>query len=314
MAASTGRHSVPPPHGGRAANLSAGQAVLLGLLTLCWGFNWPMMKVGVAEVPPLTFRAASLLLGVPVLGCALALLKVPFAVPRRHWPELLWLSLTNMLIWHVCIIIAVKALPSGRAAILAYTMPVFSAVIGAWLFQASLSAPAWLGVAAAALGVLLLLWHELTGLAGSPAGVLIVLPAAATWALGTHMLRRTRICLPTLTLTFWMTLLTSIAVLVLVLVLALSLEQPPLHSPPALAWFAIGYNAVLIFGFAHAAWFELARSLPPVASTLSVMLIPILGVCSGAFFIGEVPQWQDGAAVALMVLAIAAVLWPQSEA
>jgi drug/metabolite transporter (DMT)-like permease len=310
MAANTGRHSVPPPHGGRAASLSAGQAVLLGLLTLCWGFNWPMMKVGVAEVPPLTFRAASLLLGVPVLGCALALLKVPFAVPRRHWPELLLLTLTNMLIWHVCIIIAVKALPSGRAAILAYTMPVFSAVIGAWLFHVSLTAHAWLGVAAAALGVLLLLWHELTGLAGSPAGVLIVLPAAATWALGTHLLRRTSICLPTLTLAFWMTLLTSIAVLVL----ALSLERPPLHAPPALAWFALVYNAVLIFGFAHAAWFELARSLPPVASTVSVMLIPVLGVFSGAFFLGEVLHWQDGAAVALMVLAIAAVLWPRSEA
>jgi len=309
MVANTDRHSVPPPHGGRAASLSAGQAVLLGLLTLCWGFNWPMMKVGVAEVPPLTFRAASLLLGVPVLGCALALLKVPFAVPRRHWPQLLFLTLTNMLIWHVCIIIAVKALPSGRAAILAYTMPVFSAVIGVWLFHASLTAHAWLGVAAAALGVLLLLWHELTGLAGSPAGALIVLPAAATWALGTQLLRRTRICLPTLTLTFWMTLLTYIAVLVL----ALSLERLPLHTPPASAWFALVYNAVLIFGFAHAAWFELARSLPPVASTLSVMMIPVLGVLSGGFFLGEVLHWQDGAAVALMVVAIAAVLWPRSE-
>jgi drug/metabolite transporter (DMT)-like permease len=76
-----------------------------------------------------------------------------------------------MLIWHVCLIIAVKALRSGRAAILAYTMPVFSAVIGARLFHAALTAQAWLDVAAAALGVLLLLWHELTGLAGSPAGV-----------------------------------------------------------------------------------------------------------------------------------------------
>ena len=78
-----------------------------------------------------------------------------------------------------------KALPSGRAAILDYTMPVFSAVIGAWRSLVALTADAWLGVAAAALGVVLL-WHELTGLAVSPAGMLVVLPAATTRALGTH--------------------------------------------------------------------------------------------------------------------------------
>jgi drug/metabolite transporter (DMT)-like permease len=73
---------------------------------------------------------------------------------------------------------------------------------------------------------------------------------------------------------------------------------------------AVAYNAVLIFGYAHAAWFTLARSLPPVASTLSVMFIPVLGVFTGALWLGEVLHWQDWAAVALMVAAIASVLWP----
>lgn len=40
-----------------------------------------------------------------------------------------------MFVWHACMILAVKALSSGRAAILGYTMPVFSAVIGAMLFS-----------------------------------------------------------------------------------------------------------------------------------------------------------------------------------
>ena len=72
----------------------------------------------------------------------------------------------------------------------------------------------------------------------------------------------------------------------------------------------IVYNAVLIFGFAQAAWFTLARSLPPVASTLSVMMIPVLGVFSGAIGLGEVLHWQDWTAVLLMVAAIASVLAP----
>ena len=76
------------------------------------------------------------------------------------------------------------------------------------------------------------------------------------------------------------------------------------------ASWAILYNAVVICGYAHAAWFYLARTLPPVASTLSVMFIPVLGVFTGALWLGEILHWQDWAAVVLMVVAIGSVLWP----
>ena len=282
------------------------QLANLVFLTLIWGLNWPVMKMGVSNYPALTFRALSIMLGLPVLAGALALMKVPFQVPRRHWPELLALTLTNMLIWQVCIILAVQSLSSGRAAILGYTMPIFSAVIGSLLFRLTLSRRAWLGVLAAALGVGLLLWHELTGLAGRPAGVALALMAASTWALGTQMLRRTRIGVPTLTLSFWMTALTGIVITLLALVVDRGARQMP---SAAVNW-AIAYNAVMVFGYAHAAWFFLARGLPPVASTLSVMFIPVLGVFAGALWLGEVLHWQDFAAMVLMVGAIASVLWP----
>jgi drug/metabolite transporter (DMT)-like permease len=162
-------------------------------------------------------------------------------------------------------------------------------------------------VAAASLGVVLLLWHELSNLSGRPVGVFLALVAASTWALGTQMLRRTRMPVPTLAISFWMTLMTA----VVMSVLALLFETERWVAPSNNNWFAIIFNAVLVFGFAHAAWFFLARSLPPVASTLSVMLIPVLGVFSGAWWLGEILHWQDWAAVALMMTSIACVLWPQ---
>ncbi|XXQ51853.1 DMT family transporter [Xenophilus aerolatus] len=286
--------------------LTRKQWALLVPLTLAWGLNWPVMKLGVTDYPPITFRALSLWLGVPVLGGVLVAMKVPFRIPRRHWPELLVLGATNMFVWHVCIIVALKELSSGRAAILGYTMPIFSALLGAWLFGTRLAGRAWLGVGAAALGVALLLWHAIAGMSGKRGYMALALFAAATWALGTQLLRRTRIPVPTLAISFWMTTLTA----VVMTVLAVLLERPQWKAPSTATWAAIVYNAVLIFGFAHAAWFALARELPPIASTLSVMLIPVLGVFSGALWLGEVLHWQDWAAVALMVAAIAAVLSP----
>ena len=286
--------------------LSRQQLVLLILLTLVWGLNWPVMKLGVSDFPPLSFRALSIWLGIPVLGLALVLLKVPFFIPRERYRELFWLAFANMFVWHALIILAVKNLSSGRAAILGYTMPIFSALFGAWFFGNRLKNRHWLGVAAAALGVSLLLWHELSNLAGRPLGVLFALVAAASWAVGTQQLRRTTMPVATLTISFWMTVLTALVLTVL----SAAFELPQWRAPSSLTWAAIGYNAVLIFGFAHAAWFFLARTLPPVASTLSVMLIPILGVFSGALGLGEILRWQDWAAVGLMVLAIASVLAP----
>jgi len=287
--------------------LSRQQLVLLVLLTLAWGVNWPIMKVGVADYPPLTFRALSIWLGIPVLGLAMLLMKVPFFVPRDRYRELFWLAFSNMFVWHGLIILAVKNLSSGRAAILGYTMPIFSALIGAWFFGNQLQRRSWLGVAAATLGVSLLLWHELTNLSGRPIGVLCALAAAATWAVGTQKLRNTTLPVATLTISFWMTVMTA----VVMTGLSATFEMAQWKAPSAVSWASILYNAIIIFGFAHAAWFFLARSLPPIASTLSVMMIPILGVFSGALGLGEVLHWQDWAAVALMVVAIASVLAPQ---
>ena len=75
-------------------SLSRQQLVLLVLLTVVWGITWPIMKLGVNDFAPLSFRTLSIWLGIPVLAAALWVLKVPFAVPRRHWPALLWLAAT----------------------------------------------------------------------------------------------------------------------------------------------------------------------------------------------------------------------------
>lgn len=288
------------------AVLNRAQLVLLVFLTVIWGVNWPVMKLGVTGFPPLTFRALSLWIGLPLLAAILVARKVAFRIPRRDWPELLVLASTNMFVWHVCIVLAIRTLSSGRAAILGYTMPVFSAVIGALFFAGALAPRAWAGVAAAALGVVLLLWHEFTQLAGRPDGVVLALVAAATWALGTQLLRRTRITAPTLTISFWMMALTT----AVITVAALLFETADWSAPPPATVAAILFNAVLVLAFAQVAWFMLARDLPPVASSLSVMLIPVLGVFSGAVWLGEQLHWQDWVAVGLMMVSIASVLLP----
>jgi len=285
--------------------LSRKDLVLLALLTLFWGLNWPIMKIGVRELPPLTFRTLSMLGGLLVIWVAARMQGVSLAIPAGRTMTVIRLAIPNMLIWHSMIIIGVKLLSSGRAAILGYTMPAWAVLSGLIFFGDRISRSALLGIALAMSGALLLLSGEFSRLSGQPLGTVLALIAAAGWGFGTVLMKRTQLDMPTISLTFWMLSFTT----VVMALLALIFEYPAIRMPNLIEWSAIIYNAAIIFGFAHVVWFRLARILPPVASSLSVMFIPVLGTFSGAWILGEVPHWQDYVAMLLILSAMSTVLF-----
>ena len=285
--------------------LSRKDLVLLALLTLFWGLNWPIMKIGVRELPPLTFRTLSMLGGLLVIWVAARMQGVSLAIPAGRTMTVIRLAIPNMLIWHSMIIIGVKLLSSGRAAILGYTMPAWAVLSGLIFFGDRISRSALVGIALAMSGALLLLSSEFSRLSGQPLGTVLALIAAAGWGFGTVLMKRTQIDMPTISLTFWMLSLTT----AIMAMLALIFEYPAIRMPNLIEWGAIIYNAAIIFGFAHVVWFRLARILPPVASSLSVMFIPVLGTFSGAWLLDEVPHWQDYVAMLLILSAMSTVLF-----
>ncbi|HEX7648177.1 MAG TPA: DMT family transporter [Noviherbaspirillum sp.] len=290
--------------------LSRKDWILLALLTLCWGVNWPIMKMGVRDFPPLSFRTLSMLGGLPVIWLAARMQGASLAIPRGRVLDVVKLAIPNMLVWHVLVILGVKMLSSGRAAILGYTMPVWAVLSALVFFGERPARSAWAGIACALAGALLLLSSEFATIAGNPLGTVLVLAAAAGWGYGTVTLKRSNIAMPTISLTFWMLALTS----AMMSIACVFFESPRWHMPDTPTAAAIIYNAAIIFGFAHVVWFGLARTLPPVASSLSVMMIPVLGVFSGAWLLGETPHWQDYAAMGLILAAMSTVLLKPRQA
>ena len=290
-------------------SLTVRQFFSLILVTVIWGCNWAVMKIGVGTMPPLLFRSACFMVAIPILALYMWRSKIPFAVPRAERALMLRLAVTNIALWNMLIILSLPLLSSGRAAILGYTMPVFSAIVGVVLYQAAMGPRHVLGIAAALSGAVLLLWHEFSALAGKPAGVFLALGAAFFWGLGTQMLRHARMSVHIATFTFW-----ALALGALVLTTGSLLFEPLPQSMPDLpGTLAVLYNGVLVLCLAQVAWFSLARGLPPQASTLSVMMIPVIGVFSGVALLGERVHWQDGVAVVLMLCAMFSVLWPAKK-
>ena len=287
--------------------LTRTDAWALAWLTLLWGINWPIMKIGVRDFAPMTFRAISMVGGLLVLGIAIRWQRQNWRVPRSQWREVLLIALFNGAIWYVLSIYGVKLLASGRAAILGYTMPIWAALIGIAVYGEHPTRRLWVGVTAAFVAVALLLTGELDAITGRPIGTVLMLAAAVAWGLGTHLMRRRRTTVPLTVLTFWM-LAASLVISVMVSVVA---ERGHwVRAPNTAEWGAIAFNALVVFGFCQLAWFRLATILTPVASGLSVMLIPVVGLSAGMLLLGERPAWQDWTALGCILFAMATVLLP----
>lgn len=287
--------------------ISRRQLWALLALTIMWGVNWPMMKLSLQQLSPLYFRASTMLLGASWLFVYVASKGERMRPTGKEWLTIAWLGLPNVLGWHTLSIFGVQELASGRAAILGFTMPIFTVLIGAAFFGERITPRVRLAVVCVSLAIGLLLWHELQRLSGRPAGVAWMLGAAASWALGTLMFRRAHLTLSPLVVTVWMLLLGS----AVVWALALSLEplpQPASFTP--MMWISLAYGVLINYGFAQLIWFGMARDLPPATSAMSVMAIPLVGTLSATFITGEVPHWQDWLAMVFVMVAIASVLLP----
>ena len=80
------------------------------------------------------------------------------------------------------------------------------------------------------------------------------------------------------------------------------------------AMFGFWYNVFIALLFCYWAWNKLVQMVPASVSSLGSLIIPVVGVFSGMVFLGEVPRWQDFAALVLVLAAIATVLLPRRPA
>jgi drug/metabolite transporter (DMT)-like permease len=283
--------------------LTRRQVLLLVALTLMWGINWPMMKYSLRELPPLTFRTLTMTGGVLLMALWFSARGTSIVLPRPLMARVFVLAVPNIIGWHLASIIGLTQLPAGRAGILAFTMPVWTVLLGALLFGQALTRRAGIASLCALAAVALLAIDELTSLAGRPIGVLWLQAAALSWALGTLLVRRITVALSTEALTLWMMVFGCVFFWIAALAVEPATDWRAWSSA---TWGSLLWGVVINFGVSQLLWFSLARELPAQASAFSLMAVPMVGVLSSALFVREVPRASDWIALLFIATAIAA--------
>ena len=290
------------PHG----NISRVQGlVLLVAITVIWGVNWSAVKLAVDELPVLTFSTLRLVIGGFGMLIVCRLGGLSLRVPRRELGPLLVLAFFNVTMWHVCAAFGVSYLASGRAAILAFTMPLWAALLAVPVLGERLGWNILFGLVIGLAAVGVLVAPDWRAIAASPLGILLMLVAAFSWAAGTVYYKRVRWTMSTAVLTGWQILIGGIPVALAALWFDGGFEPGRVSL---VGWLSTLFAASLPPLFCQWAWFKIVDIFPAGVAAISTLAIPVIGVITGTLALGEALGPEVLGSLVLVIASLCLVL------
>ena len=275
--------------------------LLLALLSALWGINWPILKIALADFPVLSFRALCLVFGGAALLAVARLAGNPIALRHDRLKPMLLVSAINITAWHCLSGFAITMIPSGRAAIIGYTMPVWGVLLGALVLHEALTWRRLLSLALGAAGLAVLLAADLGASKGVPVGALLMAGAALAWAVGTIGNKKIDWGMPATVVVAWQCLIGGVPIAIA----ALIADYGAWATPSLWGLLALAYNLTCAFIIGHYVFFKVVLLFPVGIATIGTLAIPIIGLFSGALMLGEPLGATEFSALGLVVSALA---------
>jgi drug/metabolite transporter (DMT)-like permease len=279
--------------------------LLLAFTALTWGVNFPILKMGLDYSPPLLYTTIRMILGSAtmfLIAWAMGILRLPH---RADVPVVFSVGILQNMGFITLVTVGMQFMPAGRAAILAYTSPIWVVPAAAMFLGERFTLPRLLGTGLGLAGLMAIFnpmaidWNAEGTITG---GGLIVL-ATLVWTAGLVHVRRHHWRGDVLSLIPWQ-LLSSVCLLV---PLSLLMEDASsIRWEPAF-WVNIIFSGAIASGVCVAAQVGAIRSLPAVTMSLSSAAVPAVGLVSAAVILGEQPGASDIVGFCLIGLGILAV-------
>jgi len=257
-------------------------------LALAWGLNWPVIKILLATVPPFTLRAVGLSAAALLLGLMALLQRRPLVPPRQTWRGIAVSGVLAVVVFNGCTAFAQLTTSTSRAAVLTYTMPMISAALAWMLLGERPGRRGALALVCGGTGIALLAWPVFAS--GAPGwGLAYPLMAATAWAVATVATKRAPPVQDRVVATAWQLALGGLCG---VGAAALSGETWPEYWPP-LALGALAYHVVIAMALAYVLWFRLLDQHSATVSSLTTLVVPVVGVLGAMAWVGDRPTALD---------------------
>lgn len=282
-------------------------ALAMGALYIVWGSTYLGILIAIETLPPFAMAAVrSLIAGTLLYAWSRA--RGAAAPTGRQWGNTALLGGLLLLGGNGGVVWAEQRVPSGLAALVVATVPLWMVWMQAGLTRLRPGRREMAGVALGLVGVVLLVGPiHLGGQTGpDPLGVAVLLAASLSWALGSVISRRLDLPSSSL-LSTAMQMLGGGALLGVVSVLA---GEPGHFDPAAVStrsWLALVYLIIFgsLVGFSAYVWL-LRVARPSLVSTYAYVN-PLVAVFLGWMLAGEAVTSRTLTAAAVIVSAVALI-------
>ncbi|HCA56668.1 MAG TPA: hypothetical protein DEP46_01660 [Blastocatellia bacterium] len=106
------------------------------ILCLIWGTTWIFIKIGLEDLPPITFAVSRFLLSAVILLPVVYFAKIPWPQGGREWKLIALTGILQFTVNYSTVFWAEQYITSGLAAVLQAMITVFGLVL-AWIFLPS---------------------------------------------------------------------------------------------------------------------------------------------------------------------------------
>ncbi|HUH91966.1 MAG TPA: DMT family transporter, partial [Casimicrobiaceae bacterium] len=136
-----------------AARSRRGAYVALVALTLIWGLNWIVMKVGLAYAHPVTYNIERTLIAIAVLFAFM--FSARRSLRPESWTAVIVTGFFQTTINFGSTTMALAGGGAGRTSVLVFTMPFWTLLLAWPVLHERVRGSQWIAVALAAAGLLL---------------------------------------------------------------------------------------------------------------------------------------------------------------
>jgi len=257
--------------------------ILLVWLILSWAISWPVVKVGVATVPPIWYACFRYGIATVCLFTFVVARGEARFPPRSDWPVVAASGVLQMAAYSALTASSLTILPPGRASVLAFSTPIWVVPLAAWRLRERASGAARFGVGLGLLGVLAIAAPAVhADGARQTLAYVMLLGAAASWAISIVIVRAHRFTATTLALAPWQMLIAVCLLLPLASVVEGAPQFVDVRGAASLA-----YVGPIATAFAYWAVVEVGRHFRASTMSMALLATPSLGVMISVLAFGE---------------------------
>jgi drug/metabolite transporter (DMT)-like permease len=277
-----------------------GRRILLALLILSWAASWPVVKIGVATVPPIWYACFRYAIATVCLFTLVLARREAAFPPRADWPLVAVSGVFQMAAYSALTAFALTILPAGRASVLAFSTPIWVVPLAAWWLRERAPRRSLLGIGLGLLGVLAIAAPSLQAqTANQTLAYAMLLGAAACWAISIVAVRAHRFTAGALALAPWQMLVAAC----LLVPVAIFVEGAP-HAVRISGAVSLAYVGPFATAFAYWAVVEAGRHVQAGTMSVALLATPSLGILISAFALHETIEASLLAGVVLIAAGI----------